>query len=163
MNDPMKCFIGVSALVLGLMLQPTAAHAASYSSKALIENAKLLDGKKVTYRGEAVTAIMKRGDHAWINVNDGDNAIGIWCKALMLEPVKFLGDYKNNGDILEIEGIFNRACSVHGGELDIHANKVKVLKAGSSRGEKVDPGKTALAIFFFLLTIAVTVVFRKRI
>jgi hypothetical protein len=142
---------------------PSACFAASYSSKALIENAKLLDGKRVTYRGEAVTAIMKRGDHAWVNVNDGDNAIGIWCALPMLEPVKLLGGYKQIGDILEIEGMFNRACPLHGGELDIHANRVKVLKPGFSLKEKIDPGKTGLTIFFFLLILAVTVVFRKRI
>lgn len=159
----MKRFLAVSILVLGLGALPSAAHAASYSSKALIENAKLLDGKKVTYRGEAVTAIMKRGDHAWVNVNDGDNAIGIWCKGSILETVKFLGDYKHSGDILEVEGMFNRACSAHGGELDIHANRVKVLKTGFSIKEKVDLGKTGLTIFLFLLTLAVTIVFRKRI
>lgn len=159
----MKRFLGVIVLVLGLGALPSAAHAASYSSKALIENAKLLDGKKVTYRGEAVTAIMKRGDHAWVNVNDGDNAIGIWCKVSMLEPVKFLGDYKHAGDILEVEGMFNRACPMHGGELDIHPNKVKILKAGFSMKEKVDLGKTGLTIFFFLMTLVITIVFRKRI
>jgi hypothetical protein len=139
------------------------AHAASYSSKALIENARLLDGKKVTYRGEAVTAVMKRGEYAWVNVNDGDNAIGIWCKVSMLEPLRFLGDYKHNGDILEAEGMFNRACPMHGGELDIHANKIKFLKTGFPTKEKVDLGKTGLAAFLFLLVLAATVVFRKRI
>jgi hypothetical protein len=145
------------------MLAAAPVHAASYSSKALIENARLLDGKKVTYRGEAVTAIMKRGDHAWVNVNDGDNAIGIWCTGAMLECVKFLGDYKHSGDILEVEGMFNRACPAHGGELDIHAAKVKVLKPGFSIGEKVDLGKTGLTIFLFLLTLAITIAFRKLI
>lgn len=144
------------------MMAPSA-RAATYSSKALIENARLLDGKRVTYRGEAVTAVMKRGEYAWVNVNDGDNAIGVWCGHSMLAPLKFVGDYKHNGDILEVEGMFNRACPMHGGELDIHASKVKFLKAGFPAREKVDPGKAGLAGLLFLLTLAVTVAFRKRI
>jgi hypothetical protein len=155
--------LAVSFLALGLSLQISLAHAASYSSKALIENANLLDGKKVTYRGEAVTAIMKRGEYAWVNVNDGDNAIGIWCKASMLTIVNTLGNYKHIGDILEVDGIFKRACPMHGGELDIHANKVRILKAGFPVRERVDPWKTGLAAFFFLLALTVTIAFRKRI
>lgn len=159
----MRRLLAVGILVAGLSFACPEARAASYSSRALIENAKLLDGKKVTYRGEAVTAVMKRGDYAWINVNDGDNAIGIWCKAAMLDRLKLVGDYKHAGDILEVEGMFNRACPAHGGELDIHAGTVRVIKAGFPRSEKTDPGKAGLTIFFFLLTIAVTFVFRKRI
>jgi hypothetical protein len=148
---------------IAFCLLATDVLAATYSSKALIENSKLLDGKRVTYKGEAVTAIMKRGDYAWVNVNDGQSAIGVWCDSHMLDDVKFLGTYKHKGDMLEIEGIFNRACPVHGGELDIHANKVKVTDAGFPVMERIDLRKAALAAFLFLMTIAATIVFRRRI
>jgi hypothetical protein len=139
------------------------ACAAVYSSKALIENAKLLDGKRVTYRGEAVTDIMKRGDHAWVNVSDGDNAIGVWCREADLAPVRTPGDYKHKGDTIEVEGMFNRACDLHGGELDIHADRVKLLKAGFAKRERVDARKTSLAFLLFFLVLSVTIAFRKRI
>lgn len=133
------------------------------SSRRLVERAKIYDGKVITYKGEAVTAIMKRGEYGWVNVNDGYNAIGIWCKTSGLEPVKFLGSYKTKGDILEVVGVFNRACQEHGGDLDIHADTITVKKRGHSVYEKVDLDKIRLIIILFLATIAIAALFRKRI
>lgn len=144
-------------------MAPAVVHAATYSSKALIENAKLLDGKRVTYRGEAVTAIMKRGEFAWVNINDGDNAIGVWSPYGALRGVVSLGGYKRVGDALEVEGIFNRACNMHGGELDIHADKVKILKAGFAVRESVQGWKLGAAAFLFIMVLIVAIAFRRRI
>jgi hypothetical protein len=157
--------IAVSAgcWLAALSVWTTAVFGAVYSSKALIDNAKVLDGKKVVYRGEAVTAIMKRGEYAWININDGDNAIGVWCKGYMLLPVQHLGGYKFRGDMLEVEGVFSRACPEHGGELDIHADKVKIISMGFAVNERASPPKLALTVLLLLATIAATVIFRKRI
>jgi hypothetical protein len=157
------CVLIVVCWLSTVVARPAVVFGAAYSSKALIDNAKVLDGKKVVYRGEAVTAIMKRGEYAWVNVNDGDNAIGIWCKGYKLAPVQYLGGYKFTGDTLEVEGMFNRACSMHGGELDIHANKIRILKTGSAVSDSANLRKLALAVVLLLATIAVTVIFRKRV
>jgi len=132
------------------------------SSKELIENAKALDGKTVTYKGEAVTAIMNRGEYSWVNLKDGDNAIGAWCESAQLESVKFLGDYRNRGDILEVEGIFNRACPIHNGEFDIQAVRVSIVKSGFRTEEDVDRNKLKLSIALFLATLAFMVLFKRR-
>lgn len=138
------------------------AHAASFSSRDLIENAKLLDGKVLTYRGEAITAIMERGDYSWVNVFDGSNAIGVWCKSGLLKDVKYIGDYKHKGDILEVEGVFNRADPGHNGELDIHAIKVTVVERGYRVEESVDKRKINLSVIIFLLTLLLVYIFRKK-
>jgi len=153
----LAAFIAVAFLIAG----PCAA--AAVSSKELIENAKALDGKTIRYRGEAVTAIMNRPEGSWINLNDGDNAIGVWCKSAMLDPVKFIGDYKSKGDILEVEGVFNRACPAHGGELDIHAIAVNVVKHGFMVKEKIDAIKLDIAIAVFLIAILLSALFKKRL
>ena len=148
---------------MAMMLMAGPAGAATFTSRELIENAKLLDGRSVTYRGEAITAIMERGDHAWVNVYDGSNAIGVWGPKKLLKDVRFLGDYKNRGDIVQVEGVFNRACSEHNGELDIHAVRVTVLEKGHPVEELVDTGKLNLAIILLLLTLVAVFIFRKRI
>lgn len=132
------------------------------SSKELIERADLLDGKAVSYSGEVVTAIMKRGEHSWVNLNDGENAIGVWCENSMLEGVKFIGDYKFKGDILEVEGKFNRACSIHRGDLDIHATSIKIIKIGYPVAEKVDTAKLKVAGALFLAILPLLFFFKKR-
>ena len=129
----------------------------------MIENAKALDGKTVQYRGEAVTAVLNRGEYSWVNLNDGDNAIGIWCKSASLASIKFIGDYKNRGDILEAKGVFHRACPAHNGELDIHADSIKIAKPGFPVSERMLRRKLNAAIAVFLLTILLAAAFRKRI
>lgn len=148
---------------MAMMLMAGPAGAVTFTSRELIENAKLLDGRTVTYRGEAITAIMERGDHAWVNVYDGSNAIGVWCPKKLLKDVRFLGDYKNKGDIVQVEGVFNRACSEHNGELDIHAVRITVLEKGHPVGELVDGRKINLAIVLFLLTLVMIFIYRKKI
>lgn len=152
-------------LVLFMLLVPafTASGAESFGSKELINNADKLDETVVIYRGEAVTAVMNRGEHAWINLNDGNNAVGIWCKSDSLKNVRFLGDYKNKGDYLEVEGVFHRACPIHSGELDIHADSVKILSVGFPLRERVSVKRLRIAAAFFVLTIIAIVALRKRI
>lgn len=156
-------FALIAGAVCAALVSTAAAAAIETSSKSLIENAKFYDGKTVTYRGEAVTAVMKRGEYAWVNVNDGDNAIGIWCKAASLGPVRFLGGYKVRGDTLVVTGVFNRACQEHGGDLDIHADEVTVAKTGHLIPEEVNRRKVRLAFILFFFTIVIVVIFRKRI
>lgn len=153
----------VLTALLFITFSAGSALAIDVSSKRLIEQAKFYDGKLVTYRGEAVTAVMKRGDHGWVNVNDGDNAIGVWAKRSALDQIKLVGDYKGKGDILEVAGIFNRACQEHGGDLDIHADTIAVIRSGYSVHEVIDGKKIRLALALLLATILVVVVFKKRI
>lgn len=153
----------VAALLALQACAGAAAHAAEVSSQRLIENAKFYDGKIITFTGEAVTAVMKRGAHAWLAVNDGRNTIGVWCKTSFLGPVAFLGNYKTKGDTVEVVGIFNRACAEHGGDLDIHADSVTVLKQGRDVAETVSGKKTRIAFILFFVTIAIVLLFRKRL
>jgi len=133
------------------------------SSNELIEKSKELDGQKLNYKGELVTAILDRGEYSWINLNDGFNAIGVWCKSSLLGGVKFAGDYKNRGDIIEVNGTFNRACSVHNGELDIHADTAKIVKEGHPFIMAIDLKKINSAIALFTFTILTVIIFRKRL
>ncbi len=132
------------------------------SSKELIENAKKIDGKNIIYTGEAVTAIMDRGGDSWVNLNDGDNAIGIWCAHVLTEPIRYVGDYKNRGDIVEVEGIFHRACPIHGGELDIHASSLKVIKTGYQVKRPFNRKMVEMSVVLFILTLVIAVISRKR-
>ena len=138
-------------------------HAEPLSSAELIEKAKEFDGKNVSYKGEAVTAVLNRGEFSWVNLNDGANAIGVWCRTSDLESIKFIGDYKHKGDILEVGGTLNRACNVHGGEMDIHASTIKVIENGHFRAESLNKNKIVLSIALFSLALSTIIIFRKRI
>ena len=141
----------------------TNCYAVTWSSNELIEKAKELNGRKLNYRGELITAILNRGDYSWINLNDGFNAIGIWCKSSSLSGVKFIGDYKNRGDMVEANGTFNRACSVHNGELDIHADTIKVVKHGYPVDRAIDTKMVHSAVILFIATILIVIIFKEKL
>jgi len=115
--------------VIGDMLVTTS-YGEGIASDELIEKAKDYDGKEIVFQGEVIGDIMERRDGFWINISDGKNAIGVFCKKEFFCGIRFTGDYSHKGDILEIRGIFHRACPEHGGDLDIHAIKMTRLKEG---------------------------------
>jgi hypothetical protein len=116
-------------------------YAQPVSSTELINNAKAYDGKTVAYAGEAIGDVMARGDFAWVNLNDGQNAIGIWMAKGSSKDILYTGSYKSKGDIFEVVGVFHRACLQHGGDLDIHAQGLRKISSGRALTEKLNVSK----------------------
>ena len=113
------------------------ASAQSVSSTELIQNAAQYDGKGIIYEGEVIGEVMKRNSGAWVNVSDGYNTIGVWVPHDLAAKIKYIGGYKVKGDIVQIRGLFNYACSVHGGDLDIHAESLRIVKSGWQNQENI--------------------------
>ena len=87
--------------LLWVMAMPACAAAGgegvAVTSAELLDDWRELDGRKVVFRGEAVGDVMRRGDFAWITVNDdpysrkalleggelrgGNSGIGVWLPA----------------------------------------------------------------------------------
>ncbi|MDD5156076.1 MAG: DNA-binding protein [Candidatus Omnitrophica bacterium] len=118
------------------------------SSPELISNAKLYNGKTVVYEGEVIGDVMVRGDYAWVNLNDGFNAIGIWCPKSLTTDIIYKGSYKYRGDRLEVTGVFWRSCPEHGGDLDIHAQAIRKTGTGCALTERLDVSKRNLFLAF---------------
>lgn len=128
------------------------ASAGIITSTRLIENSKVYNGKEISYQGEVVGDVMVRGEHAWINVNDGVNAMGVWIPAAKTTIIKIRGDYKHRGDVVKIMGVFNRACALHGGDMDIHALSLRVIKRGHLLEHTVKTEKLLLAAALSFIT-----------
>jgi hypothetical protein len=127
----------------------TAVFCQPVSSNELINDAKNYDNKTVIYSGEAIGDLMKRGNYSWINVSDIDNAMGVWAENSLLSGIKIMGDYKHKGTFVEITGIFNRACPEHGGDMDIHAQSIKIISPGRQINEGLNTSKKDFAIILF--------------
>jgi hypothetical protein len=136
-----------------LMVKVTYAH--PISSNELIYNATQHDGETVTYEGEVIGDIMKRGDRAWINVHDGQTAIGVWIHASLVKDIVHTGSYESKGDRVEITGVFHRACIEHGGDMDIHAQAVRKIAPGRQVIEELDRNKRDIAIMLLGILAAI--------
>ena len=120
------------------------------------------NGKTITFHGEAIGEAMIRGDYAWIHLNDDaymlenveegaklggyNTGMAVWIPAELTTQIDTYGDYQHEGSIVEIEGVFNGACKEHGGDMDIHATSLKVLRAGHIVVDPVRPWKAGLAV-----------------
>jgi hypothetical protein len=138
-----------------------AAQPVSVSSTELINNARQYDANSVVYKGEVIGDIMVRGNFAWVNVNDGNNAIGIWLGKELAETIKFTGSYHSIGDRLEITGTFNRNCTQHGGDMDIHAQDMRIIQSGKVVSEELNTTKRNL-VYILLAILFVLIVFVRR-
>jgi hypothetical protein len=131
------------------------------SSTELINNAKLYDEKTVAYAGEVIGDVMARGEFSWVNLNDGQNAIGIWMLERLSKEIFYSGSYKARGDIIEVVGVFHRACPEHGGDLDIHAQGLRKISPGRELAEKLNTSKKNFALV--LLGILCLVLILRRL
>lgn len=154
------------ALVLILCLLPASALAAGteVTSGDLIDHARDYDGREVVFSGEVIGDIMVRGGHTWINVSDGNNsAIGVWAETGDMEGIGLAGRYDTRGDIVRVTGVFHRACAEHGGDLDIHADKVELVRKGYGISHPVDTLKVAVAVALFAAAVFAGFFIRRKI
>ncbi|MEW6075034.1 MAG: DNA-binding protein [Candidatus Omnitrophota bacterium] len=128
-----------------------ACYAQPVSSTDLINNATRFDAATISYEGEAIGDIMYRGNFAWVNLHDGTNAIGVWLEGPAAKSIQRTGSYQSKGDWVEVTGTFRRACILHGGDLDIHAETVRVIKPGRSYAEKLNIRKINFALVLLVI------------
>ena len=140
------------------MLLVTNCYAGPVSSEDLIQNAKEYDGKEVTFQGEAIGDVMKRGNFCWVNILDGKNAIGVFSDKSVFDGVIFTGDYNHKGDIVEASGIFHRACLEHGGDLDIHVSKMTRLRDGYKVIHNVNQLKVRIILWLMPVLLGLIVI-----
>jgi len=163
----MKKKFKLTAVILFLILNPLGQRAVfsqSLSSSELINNAKEYDGKLIAYSGEVIGDVMLRQEFAWVNINDGQNALGCWITAAMAKEIKFTGNYKFRGDRLEVIGIFHRTCLEHGGDLDIHARALVKIIDGRIVNENLNSDKLNLSLILLgaLFLIWILMLFKHK-
>lgn len=127
----------------------------------LIENSKKIDSSNITLKGEAIGEGMNRGKYSWVNISDGSTAMGIWIESTLANNIKNYGKYGYKGDLVKINGTFNRACSEHGGDMDIHANSVEIIKAGGSITIPISNSKKVIALLLTFITFILSVSYFK--
>lgn len=161
-------FVGALAIVL---LTPSAARASDTppasgpqgpTSAELVEYAQRWDGREIDFTGEVIAEAQERGEYAWIHVNDdayarrsGDeprrrggynSGQAVWLPTALTEPIRFYGDHRHEGDVVNLRGTFNAACAQHGGDMDIHATSLRIETVGREALDPVKPVKLVVGL-----------------
>ncbi len=126
---------------------------------SLINNEKDYNNKTVIVEGEAIGEVLERGDYAWVNINDGTNAIGIWMTEADAKTIEYFGDYKHVGDTLRITGIFSSDCKEHGGDVDIHAASMEIIKKGNTVHDVVSNSKAITAAILLCAALIIAYIY----
>lgn len=183
MKKTLLCLLVMLPVFLLPLLLPARAiageEAVEVSTADLLNDWEELDGREVIFRGEAIGDIMRRGDHAWVTINDdfysrearleagelrgGNSGIGVWLPVEEAEKIEVLGRFGTVGDLVEVRGEFRADCMQHGGDFDIHAHTLTVIDPGRALDTGPDSSKYLAVIFsaaFLLGTL--TPFFRRR-
>ncbi|MHB1315991.1 MAG: DNA-binding protein [Christensenellales bacterium] len=158
-----KTVVIILALIICLYPVKAVAVGVKVTGSELIENSKNYDGQEIIFTGEVIGDILNRGDFTWVNITDGNNAIGIWMKSSDAERIGSIGGYSVYGDTIEVQGIFHRACKEHGGDFDIHAARIDILAKGYPVSHATETWKIILAIMLFIgASACMALVFKKK-
>lgn len=129
------------------------------TSAEIIQYADILDGYKVTLRGEVVSESLERNGYCWINVYDNTNfiSIGVMTNTNMIEKIEYWGNHRTTGDTIDVVGTVYRADPSADGELDMHADSISIVHSSLSgpRDVKIPLWKIITAVILFLSMTAV--------
>jgi archaellin len=154
-----KTIISICILVFSFSITCMAQEYSNFNE--LIENGKKIDNSKITLKGEAIGERMNRGEYSWVNISDGSTAMGIWIKNEQAQSIKNFGKYAYKGDIVKIDGTFNRACKDHGGDMDIHAISVEIVEVGGKVIIPISNSKKIMATILTLITLTLIFLYKK--
>ena len=155
MLKTLKPILLIALLAVCFVISASAAETIGIND--IINNAEAYDKQTVIVQAEAIGEVLERGDYAWVNINDGTNAIGIWMTKTEAKTIVNFGDYKHIGDTLKITGVFSRNCTEHGGDVDIHCTSLEIVKNGYTVKNEIS--NTKMTIAFLLLSAAVVFVY----
>ncbi len=145
MSDMRGAMILLCMLAAVSAVSAQSAEPPSPGSTTLVEDAKDWNGRTVSFTGEAIGEAMRRGTMAWIHLNDDaygladeagtklsgfNGGIAVWVDARLASRIAFFGDYTHHGDVVEVTGIFYAACPQHGGDMDVHADSLRIARTG---------------------------------
>lgn len=149
----------------------TASTAQPVKASDLIECPQLYDGRKVVYEGEVVRAILRRGDRAWVQVNDdayaldlgplpehrtavgGNSGIAVSIPAESATQLRHVGRHQQQGDVIRVSGTFHRADRADGGGPTIQAATVVISRFGHRFDLDVSRPRAAVAALLGLAVV----------
>ena len=162
---------------------PAAEEPAVVVADELIECPATFDGVTVSYRGEAVRAVLARGPRSWVHLNDdpyalelgplydhrtavgGNSGIPVSIPTAVAGNIASVGGPRHHGDILEVTGVFHRADPHDGGGPAIQADVVRITEVGNAVRRSVDRTRlfVAAAISIAALGAAILAHTRRRV
>ncbi|WP_042275294.1 hypothetical protein [[Clostridium] dakarense] len=144
------------------IIYPIKIDAQNININDLILNPKKFNHQIISVKGEAIGEALKRDKHGWVNIKDSTNAIGIYMRNEDIKRINVYGGYNKIGDTLEVEGVYNKACSEHMGDTDIHAIKIDIIEGGTTIEPDVPSYKILIAVGLIMISFSINYILYKK-
>lgn len=133
------------------------------SSPAEIAQAPIAPGSTVTIFGEAVGEILRaREGETWVNLLGEGVGVGVVMSREDASRIEHFASYRESGDILVVTGTFNQACPEHGGDLDVHATSMRIVRRGGPIAHPIRWWKLVVAVAASSVVALEVVLYRRR-
>lgn len=135
------------ALLAGSAAPALAAELDPMTPDELVYIDRAREGETILFSGEAIGEDLHAdADNRWVNLLGESLAVGVYMTNDQAAQITVYGDHTHEGDRVEVLGVINIGCDQHGGEFDVHAERVKVLVEGHPVERPVAPWKTIAAV-----------------
>ncbi|CAN5203924.1 hypothetical protein BH23ACT9_BH23ACT9_00980 [soil metagenome] len=159
---------------------PAAEPAVTVDSNRLYDCPRTWDGRRVRYVGEAVGALLDRGDHAWVQLNDdvyadgvgplpthrdfrgGNAGIGARLDADQAQQLTTIGGPRFRGDLVEVVATFQRVDPDSAEVAVLLVESLTVLRGGEPLEQPRAPARPVIAGLAALIALGVVVLERRR-
>lgn len=139
------------------------------SSTDLYDCPTTWDGRAVRFTGEVVGAVLRRGDHAWLQLNDdvyaggtgplpfhreyrgGNSGVGVLVPVESIDAVRHVGGPAVRGDRVEVAGVFGRVDPQTREVGIVRADSLKIVAVGGALPRAVEPTRVLVAALFALV------------
>lgn len=161
-------------------LGPAMGEPVAVTADELIECPATFDGVIVSYRGEAVRAILRRGPRSWVHLNDdpyalqlgplydhrttvgGNSGIPVSVPTPVADTIAYVGGPRHQGDVLQVTGVFHRADPRDGGGPTIQADAARITRTGRRVDRSVDTARLLTATVIALAALGAAVLAHTR-
>ena len=120
--------------------------------KDLLGATSRMDKQEVSFTAEAIFSCIKAdNNHVWVNMLQDGSEIGVLMSNDDAQLIKNFGSYQTKGDTVLVQGVFNLVCKKHSGELDVHANSIKIVQEGENRTDQYSNKQLIACVLFVLI------------
>lgn len=125
----------------------------------LINNPDKYDQRVVSFQAEVIGDSLRTESGNWFNVTSGSYHIGVFLDDLsFLEKIEHWGSYSEEGDLVELRGLFYQNCPAHH-QLGIHLIDLEVVKRGKMLTHEVSSEKKFFALISFIICLTTGLIY----
>lgn len=152
---------------------------AAVTSADLVECPDTFDGQRVSFEGEAVGAVMQRGDHAWIQLNDdpyglalgplpahrltvGGNAGMAVVIPRSAAPGITAGSFNRHGTGVAVTGTYYKSHALDAGAPAIDADSLEIIRPPRAIQHPVSLPRLIVAAVLGVAAIGLSVAWRRQ-